>query len=422
MKRIIALVIAVMMLTGVITIPAAAAEEADTLLISAAPGGSGAIKVDLRIEGVKSNLYYKKGIEIEPGATVEDLMALVNELDEDIGIVFTNSTLGAYISEISGLAEFEYGGYSGWSFMVNGEAPTVGMGLVELKDKDSVVFYYGDPWGAPGMQYPVPDLSSLYTEGVIRFFSKDTEWDEEYNPALVINPVVAATVIFNGKMYITDEKGEIKIEDKTGAAGVHSLIIERYDEFADIPTVVRFAPDYEIYVFFADTPDGAWFDFPVEYCVRAGFFKGVSAAQNLFVPNGKTTMAQLVTVLGRIAGADVDVVITPWYQAALDWAVDNDIIAEDAFESGAYVTRETFIYMFYLTVALVGTYDMDVKADITVAVDFDEINEDYRDAVSWAVASGIISGMTSNELTIAPDYEITRAQVCQMLFNYFTGV
>ena len=406
-RKVAALAVMVMILAGMTALAATAAQPET-------------ISVSLRIEGIEEMLYYNKAIKIDAGASVEDLMTLVNETDETIGIVINGiSTDGTYIPEIAGLKEYAYGGYSGWSFRVNDEEPVVGQSLVYLKDGDNVVYYYGDPWGEPGMQYPIPDLSKIYSSGIVSFTSLDTTWDEEYNAFITKNPVVGATVTLNGADYTTDENGGILIEDKSGLAGMQSMKIERYDEASGVPTILRFEPDFEMYVPFADTPDGVWYDYPVEYSVRAGYFRGMDAAKNLFVPGGTTTMAQLITVLGRIAGEDVDAARTPWYQAALDWATGNGIVSDDTFEAGASVTRQTFIYMFYLTAGLVGTYDMTISSDITGAVDYDEINEEYRQAVEWAVASGIISGTTSDALTIAPDEEITRAQVCQMLFNYY---
>ena len=382
----------------------------------AVAAGPDTINVSLRIEGVEETLYYEKSIEIASGATLEELMTMVNDRDETLAVV---SADGTYISEIAGLSEGAYGGFSGWSFRVNSTAPTFGQNLVILEDRDEIVYYYGDPWGEPGMQYPVPDLSKLYNGGVIGFFSTDEEYDEEWNVTLVKNPVAGASVTFNGDVYITDENGEIAIQDITGVAGIHSLQIERYDEEAGVPTVLRLAPDFEMYVPFADTPDDAWYEHAVIFCVGKGLFIGTDSAKNLFSPGMEMTMAQLVTVLGRIAGEDFSAPSDPWYASARDWAVENGIIADSAFTAGENVTRETFIFMFYLAAELAGTYDMTVSDDITAAVDYDEINVNYRGAISWAVASGIISGTSSTSLTIAPGDEITRAQVCQMLLNYY---
>ena len=269
------------------------------------------------------------------------------------------------------------------------------------------------------MQYPVPDLSRLYSAGVIKFTSNDEEYDEDWNVSIVKNPVEGAAVTFNGVIYTTDADGEIVIASKSGIAGMQSLKIERYDEGTGIPTVLRLAPDFEMYVPFADTPEDAWYEIAVMFCVSKGLFIGTDTANNLFSPSTDMTMAQLVTVLARLAGVDVSAESDLWYAQARDWAIENDIIEETAFQAGAIVTREMFINMFYLTAGLAGTYDMTVSADITEAADYDNISEVCLEAIAWAVASGIIRGTSDKALTISPTGIVDRATVCQMLYNYY---
>ena len=407
LRKAIALTVTVLMIAGMMVINASAEDP-------------GTITVALRIEGVTETLFYDNAIEIGAGTTVEDLMAQVNENDDTIGIVISDTEWGGtYISEIAGLKEFDYGGYSGWLFRVNGTNPTVGQSFVNLENGDSVTYFYNDAYGVAGMQYPVPDLSELYSAGIIRFMSEDEEYDDEWNVTLVRNPVAGATVTFNGVVYTTDENGEIVVESTAGIAGMQGLKIERYDEETGVPTVLRFAPDFEMYVPFADTPADEWYEIAVMFCVSKGLFIGTDSANNLFSPKADMTMAQLVTVLARLAGADVSAGSDPWYAEARDWAIENDLIEETTFRAGAIVTREIFISMFYLAAELAGTYDMTVSADITGADDYDNISESCMEAIAWAVASGIIRGTSDKALTISPTGIVDRATVCQMLYNYY---
>ena len=398
-RKIVALALAVMMLTGMTA-------------VYAASDGGGAITVSLRIEGVDEPLYYSKAIGLEEGATVAELMAAVNETEDSPDIAITDSTYGSYVSEVGGLAEFSHGDMSGWSYRVNGLSPTFGMDEYILEDGDEVVYFFGDPFGI-GMQYPVPDLTKLLSDGIIRFTSTDTDYDEDWNEIVSENPVEGAKVTFDGATYITDENGEIKIDGRTGLSGFHPLGIDKFGEDPMVPLVLRFAPDFKVYVPYADTPEGAWYDDAIMFCVREGFFIGTDLEQNLFAPLGKMKMNHLIIVLARIVGVD------DAFDVAFGWAVENEIIAEDDFVVGENVTREQFIYMFCLAAALVGDYDMSLRADITGAADYENISENFRDAVSWAVAAGIIKGTDANALTIEPDFEINRATVCQMLLNYF---
>ena len=395
------------------------------------------ITVNLRVEGIAENMYYKEGIKIASGSTVEALLNQVSGGDSTLKVKMSNSAYGAYISEINGLAEYARGEMSGWNYRVNDVAPAYGISEYELEDWDTVVCYYGDPYGA-GMQYPQADWSRILSEGIISFSSVDAEYDEFLAPSLNGNPVVGATVTFRWDSYVTDINGEITITDKTGLSGYRPLQIERYDKKTGVPTVLRFAPGFEIYVPFTDTPHDtwqAWYEDAVRFCVREEYFVGTNLAENLFEPSRKMTMTQLVTVLARIGDVDTDLTTGDlWYEAPLDWAVSNGILSVvgDALNneghgslyeltSGMNVTREVFIHMFYLAIGLTGGNDMDVRADISAASDYGDISADHLEAISWAVASGIIKGTASDSLILSPNLEVNRATVCQMIYNYYTA-
>jgi len=404
--RIIAFTLAVVMLAGM-TFFTAAADEADMITVS------------LRIEGDKENLYYNTAIRIAAGSTVHDLMALVNEMEEAPEIVMQGSDeWGTYIVEIDGLAAGDYGGASGWNLLVSDVSPTVGQSFVVLEDLDDVVYYYGDPV-TNELQAPVMDLTRLYSDGIITFTSFDTTWDEEFNSVVTENPVVGAKVEFEGVIYLTDSNGCITIESTVNIAGLRTFSIERYDEETGIPTLLRSAPYDYIYIRFSDVQLNTWYDNAVFYGVLSGLFVGTDQVRNTFEPLRKMTMAELITVLARFTGVEVSGTDKPWYAPALYWGIVAGIVGE-GFEPGAPVTREEFIHMFYMTAAEIGTYDMDVRADITGAIDIDDINEDYLEAVSWAVASKIIIGTSADaELKIDPTVQVDRATVCQMLLNYY---
>jgi len=403
LKKLLSMTLVVLLIAGMATINASATEE-DT------------IKVSLRIEGLEQAIYYNKAIEIPAGASIADLIVALDEIDNAPDVVYNSAW---YVEEIDGLAEGDYGGWSGWSFRHNNEELTVGINEVILNDGDEVICYYGDPWGAPGMQYPVVDLSGLFDDGTIMFTSVDTDYDENWEPSLSVNPIAGATVTFNGTTYTTDESGAITITDKTGISGFKTLQIERYDEESGVPTVLRFAPDHKVFVKFADMLDDPWYENAVMFCVSEWSWTGLDLEANLFAPLANMNMAQLIRVLALIAGVDTEVQTNPWYQTELEWAQENEIVTEDEFDADGYITKERFIYMFYLTIMLIGESDMTVREDLTGAVDFDEIDEEYLEAMSWAVASGIVHGIGSGELIIDPQEEFSRAMVCQLLYNYF---
>ena len=71
------------------------------------------------------------------GATAYDALCATG-----LSVSTKSSQYGIYVSAIGGLAEFEYGGKSGWMYSVNGSAPNVSCGKYVLKDGDSISWYY----------------------------------------------------------------------------------------------------------------------------------------------------------------------------------------------------------------------------------------------------------------------------------------
>jgi len=171
---------------------------------------------------------------------------------------------------------------------------------------------------------------------------------------------------------------------------------------------------------FSDVQEGVWFYNAVHYCVNTGLFEGMG--DGTFAPASNMNMAQLLQILYRMAGGDTSNSSPYWYSAAFDWSVRAGLITEAEFSPTANVTREYFIKMFYACASYIGRYDMSPRADITSATDFDKIDSSNYDAISWAVATGIIVGTDSSSLTIDPDVHVNRATVCQMIMRYLTNL
>ena len=71
------------------------------------------------------------------GATAYDALCATG-----LSVSTKSSQYGLYVSAIGGLAEFEYGGKSGWMYSVNGNTPMTACSNYVLSDGDSVVWYY----------------------------------------------------------------------------------------------------------------------------------------------------------------------------------------------------------------------------------------------------------------------------------------
>lgn len=105
----------------------ASSTASSTVTVSVSVSSSAA---DGRVSG-SAHPTFKKG------ATAYDALCATG-----LSVSTKSSQYGLYVSAIGGLAEFEYGGKSGWMYSVNGSAPSVSCGKYVLKDGDTVSWYY----------------------------------------------------------------------------------------------------------------------------------------------------------------------------------------------------------------------------------------------------------------------------------------
>lgn len=180
---------------------------------------------------------------------------------------------------------------------------------------------------------------------------------------------------------------------------------------------------------FKDVPTDFWAHRAIDYAVDSGLFNGTS--ENYFQPNTSMTRGMVVTVLYRLSGSpSVAGLKNPFsdlednsYRNAILWASDKRIangFADGSFRANQIITREqlaTFLMRFANNVYNVNTEDYFVDLG-DIFTDANDVAEPYREAVSWAVAEGIIAGTSVS--TISPEQSATRAQVAIMLMR-FTG-
>ncbi|MDR3209896.1 MAG: DUF4430 domain-containing protein [Oscillospiraceae bacterium] len=422
MKKILSLALA---LTLLLSLAGFALAEGDA---DGNPQSIAALSISLRIEGKEGSLFYEPRFVVntaEQEITVADLVATFYEVERVPEFALTDSDYGPYISAIGGLAEYADGGMSGWQTRINGVSPAVGIIEQTVVSGDELVFYYSDQYGL-GMQFPSLDDSQLTEGGVVRFVSEDTVYDENWNETVETNPVAGATVTWNGETYITEADGGIVLPPDALSAGWNAVQIERYDAETGVPTVLRFAPGYTHYTQFTDVAEGEWFVDAIKFATEIKFLKGMGQGFGTvsFWPNEVTTRAQLLQILSRIAEADAAGTGADWWVPAYQWAFALGIETADAeaFDPDAAVTRGEFFTLFYKLMESSELVDTSSTADISGAVDYDAIAEEDLDATAWAVAVGLIRGDSDDALQISPTRDITRAEVCQMLRDYYLGI
>lgn len=178
---------------------------------------------------------------------------------------------------------------------------------------------------------------------------------------------------------------------------------------------------------FSDVDPAKWYHEAVDFAVVNGLFAGTSATT--FSPDDSMTRAMLVTVLWRLAGQPEaktaasfrDVDAGQYYAKAVAWAAENGIVTgtgADTFEPDAEVTREQMAAILYRYAKLNGV-DVSKTADLKDFPDADKTSAYAKEALAWAVGSGLINGTLENGATLLdPTGSAARAQVAAILMRY----
>ncbi|MDD4164649.1 MAG: DUF4430 domain-containing protein [Eubacteriales bacterium] len=233
-KRLFFITVSIIMLFGVLAINTAAEDKS-------------VMSITLRIEGIDENIYYNTlDIPYTDNLTLQTALAYIDEQEDSFEITGVDT---AYITDINDQSASRFGGWDGWMYKVNGLEPAVGIDGFNLKDGDRVLLYYGDPYGV-GMQFPEADTSRI-ADGIIRFTSRDTTFNDDYSAIVSENPVANAEVHWGfgseKAIYTTDDNGEIRISRDQLTPGVHKVQISKKSD-KGLPLVLRFASDYTVVI------------------------------------------------------------------------------------------------------------------------------------------------------------------------------
>lgn len=181
---------------------------------------------------------------------------------------------------------------------------------------------------------------------------------------------------------------------------------------------------------FSDVSDSAWYKDAVEYAVTNGLMNGTG--NNKFEPESPMTRAMLVTVLWRYAGEPAegenifsDVKDSEWYAKAVAWAAHNGIVGgvgNGRFDPDGKITREQMAAILY-RYCNSNSISTASRADLTGFPDGKKVSSYATDALSWAVAEGLITGSKVGSKTyLDPQGNATRAQVATILMRFIENV
>ena len=171
---------------------------------------------------------------------------------------------------------------------------------------------------------------------------------------------------------------------------------------------------------FTDVAPNAWYKDAVQYAYDNGLMTGVSA--DAFAPEQTTTRAMIVSILARLEGvesaqaagfADVN---DEWYATAVNWAANVGVVngyEDNTFRPNQPITREQLAAILMNYSAYKGQ-DVSARADLNNYTD--QPSAWATETMSWAVAEGLISGVTADQMQ--PQGNATRAQVAAILQRF----
>lgn len=175
---------------------------------------------------------------------------------------------------------------------------------------------------------------------------------------------------------------------------------------------------------YTDLNMGEWYHDGIHYCLDEGLMDGVDAG--MFAPNATTSRAMIVTILWRLQGSPeveaeetfTDVAPGDWYADAIAWAAAEGVA--EGYEDGSFrpndaITREQLAAMLW---RYAGSPEAD--GDLSAFADGADTSSWAEQAMSWAVARGLLTGVDNDRL--APGGQATRAQTATILMRFAQSV
>ena len=168
-----------------------------------------------------------------------------------------------------------------------------------------------------------------------------------------------------------------------------------------------------------------WAKEGIDYVVGRGLFSGTTDTS--FSPDTAMDLKMLVTVLGKLVGADVsayktsiftDVAAGKYYLPYVEWAYKKGIISgtgNGKFAPERAVTREE-IALILQNYAKATGYTLPVTCEAITFADNSSIASAYANAIRSMQQTGIMVGGSGNKFN--PKAGATRAEVASMLHRY----
>lgn len=169
------------------------------------------------------------------------------------------------------------------------------------------------------------------------------------------------------------------------------------------------------HVHFNDVRLGSWYFDAVDYAANAGIISGYGDFK--FGPSDTLTIAQFSQIIYNYKGMTSTGSNGYWATEAIQSAINSNIIKNHGdINSKNYdvaITREEAIAGLAIAMK-----NIEAKYSYTISdiADNKDISDEFKDSIVRAFNIGITSGVDSNK-TFLPKRSLTRAEICQLLYN-----
>ena len=168
---------------------------------------------------------------------------------------------------------------------------------------------------------------------------------------------------------------------------------------------------------------GHWAEEDILYTAEKQMMIGLP--DGCFHPEMSFSRAMLTQVLWRLAGEPsaaaapfADVKPANWFYDAVSWAAESGVVqgvGEGVFDPAGDLTREQMLVMLYRWCEQKGL-DVSARGDLSGFSDEAGIHAWARDAMSWAVAEGLLQGRPDG--TLDPTGTVNRAEAAAILARF----
>lgn len=195
---------------------------------------------------------------------------------------------------------------------------------------------------------------------------------------------------------------------RTTSIGDNKYTFTMPDSKVEIDATFKAIAEVDTTPSFSDVPSSYWAYEQIIWAAKQGIMNGY--ANGTFGPDNNTTRQALWMVLGRLSG---ELNADSTMAQAREWAIANNV--SDGTNPGNAMSRQQMVTMLYRYAQMKG-YATNGSTDLSTYPDAAGVASYAQDALSWAVANGVVTGTTDGRLN--PEGTASRAHFAVFMYRF----